>query len=119
VLHTLAGAEMVVASDLTMVECDRILIRAHAAQRLSDSRLTDLRALLVEAAAGWHVMRLDAETIERARRPFPREPIRTLDALHLASLLSVRAGVGGLALLTLDQRLRDAGRDLGLDVVPG
>jgi predicted nucleic acid-binding protein len=109
---------LVVASDLTMVECDRILIRTHAAQLLSDTRFADLKALLDEAAAGWHLLRLDADTIARARRPFPREPIRTLDALHLASALSARTGVGGLALLTLDRRLREAGRDLGLDVLP-
>lgn len=118
VVGALAGAERVLASDLTMVECDRILIRAHAAGRISDGRLADLRALLTSAAARWHMIRLDAEVIERARRPFPREPIRTLDALHLASALAARAGAGELALLSLDARIRAAGQDLAFDLLP-
>lgn len=118
VVRALAGAQRVLVSDLTMVECDRILIRAHAAGRVSDGRLADLRALLNAAAARWHLLRLDAEVIERARRPFPREPVRTLDALHLASALAARAGAGEMTLLSLDGRVRVAGRDLGFDVLP-
>jgi hypothetical protein len=64
-------------------------------------------------------LRLDLEVIERARRPFPGEPIRTLDALHLASALVARAAVPGLALLTLDAAVREAGRGLGFAVLPG
>lgn len=63
-------------------------------------------------------MRVDGEIIERARRPFPGEPIRTLDALHLASALVAGAAVGDLALLTLDERVRMAAAALGLRVVP-
>lgn len=118
VVGALAGAERVLASDLTMVECDRILICAHAAGRVSDGRLADLRVLLTSAAARWHMIRLHPGVIERARRPFPREPIRTLDALHLASALAARAGGGELALLSLDARIRAAGRDLGFDLLP-
>ncbi len=60
----------------------------------------------------------EAEVIERARRPFPGDPLRTLDALHLASVLVGGRGAGVLALLSLDGRIRAAGRELGLNVVP-
>ncbi|MBI4012078.1 MAG: hypothetical protein HY359_07230 [Candidatus Rokubacteria bacterium] len=60
----------------------------------------------------------EAEVIERARRPFPGDPLRTLDALHLASVLVAGRGAGALALLSLDGRIRAAGRELGLKVVP-
>jgi prevent-host-death family protein len=56
--------------------------------------------------------------VERARRPFPVEPVRTLDALHLASALVASARVTDLALLSLDERVRTAGRALGLPIVP-
>lgn len=118
VLRALGDAERVLASDLTLVECDRILIRTHTAGRLSESRLADLKALLSAAVAGWGLLRLDSEVIDRARRPFPREPVRALDALHLASALVARAGTGALGLLSVDQRVRAAGRDLGFDVLP-
>ena len=31
-------------------------------------------------ATGWHVLRVNADVVERARHRFPAEPIRTLDA---------------------------------------
>lgn len=55
---------------------------------------------------------------ERARRPFPREPIRTLDAIHLAFALLARSLVPGARLLSLDERLRASGEELGLSVSP-
>jgi predicted nucleic acid-binding protein len=115
----LSAAELVLASDLTFVECDRTIHRAQAAGRITEAQAADLRGHLVAAAAAWNLLRLDAEVVERARRPFPGEPIRTLDALHLASALVARAAVPGLALLSLDQRMRAAGRGLGLEVLPG
>ena len=63
-------------------------------------------------------MRIEGEVVERARRPFPVEPIRTLDAIHLASALLASARVADLGLLSLDERVRTAGRALGLPVVP-
>lgn len=85
---------------------------------ITEAQAADRRAVLVAATASWNVLRLDAEVIERARRPFPAEPIRTLDALHLASALVTRAAVPGLVLLSLDERMRAAGRGLGFEVLP-
>jgi hypothetical protein len=64
------------------------------------------------------VLRIGAEIVERARQPFPGEPIRTLDAIHLASVLVARSAVAGLALLSLDDRIRRTARRLGLRVRP-
>jgi predicted nucleic acid-binding protein len=108
----------VVASDLTLVECDRVLIRAHVSGRISEAGAAELRARLNEAAAAWSLLRLRADVIERDRARFPGEPLRTLDALHLASALMVRAAAGPLALLSLDQRIRAIGRELGFEVHP-
>lgn len=107
------------SSELTLVECDRALVRAKVMKRISEAVGSDRRAYLVAAAAHWHVLRLDAEMIDRARRPFPAEPIRTLDALHLGSALVARAAVPGLALLSLDDRLRASAQGLGFTVIPG
>jgi predicted nucleic acid-binding protein len=64
------------------------------------------------------VLRVAAEVVERARQPFPGEPIRTLDALHLASALVARSAVPGLQLLSLDDRLRRRAKALGFGIVP-
>ena len=76
------------------------------------------RALLDQAVAHWNLLRIDSEVVERARKPFPAEPLRALDAIHLASALIVAAGVPELTLLTLDQRIRRAARGLGLSITP-
>ena len=118
-VRTLLGeAETIVASDLTLIECDRVLLRAVALKELTEAAAADLRAHLNSAAAHWQVLRIAAEVVDRARQPFPGAPIRTLDAIHLASLLVARTAVLGLRLLSLDERVRQAARGLGIAVEP-
>lgn len=114
----LAGADLVVASDLTLIECDRVLQRAVNIGDLTEAEAADRHAHLVTVATRWHVLRIGAEIVERARQPFPGEPIRTLDAIHLSSAVVARAATAGIQLLSLDDRVRRAGTRLGLQVVP-
>ncbi len=114
--HALADAELVITSDLTLIECDRVLIRAQTREEISETEMSDRRAVLNLAAAHWQVLHIDAEVVERARRPFPAESVRTLDALHLASALVARSVVPGLAVLTQDERIRKAARQLGFNI---
>jgi predicted nucleic acid-binding protein len=76
------------------------------------------RAILEAVAVNWMVLKLDREVLERARRRFPAEPLRTLDALHIASALVARSAISDLALLSLDSRVRENGVALGFDVLP-
>jgi len=80
--------------------------------------LADRRRILAKAGAHWHRIPLRDEILDRAKRPFPVEPVRTLDAIHLASALVARSAVPDVALLTLDRRIREAGVGLGFEVVP-
>ena len=114
----LQESESVAASDLTLVECERALIRAVTIGEIEEAAAADRRARLSAAATRWHVWRLDFEVIQRARKPFPVEPIRTLDALHLAAALQARASLPGLELLSLDDRIRRAGKQLGFRLRP-
>lgn len=118
VVEALDGAEIVVASELTLIECDRTLLRARAAGELSDFETARRRNLLEAASAHWNLLPLGRDIVERARRPFPGEPLRTLDALHIASALAARSAVPGLALLTLDNRVRGSAAELGFRIVP-
>lgn len=114
----LASADMVIASDLTLVECDRVLIRATSLGEMTEATAATRRSVLNAAAARWHIVHLGREIIERARRPFPVEPIRTLDALHLATALVTRAAVADLEVLSLDSRIRTAATALGFPMQP-
>lgn len=118
VRRLLGESELVVASELTVVECDRVLIRATGANLLADADAADRQARLAGAASHWNLLELDDEVLERARRSFPVKPIRTLDALHLASALVARRAVPGLALLSLDERIRENGERLGFRIAP-
>ena len=118
VREILGKAELVIASDLTLLECDRVLIRAVALGEIEEAAAADRRAHLNAAAAHWHVLRLSSNIVDRARHPFPAEPIRTLDAIHLASALTARSSVAGLELLSLDDRVRRAGGQLGFRLQP-
>jgi predicted nucleic acid-binding protein len=114
----LSAAEVVLASQLTLVECSRVLIRAVRSGRLSEADAADREAVLGRVEGHWTLLGVDAEVIDRARRPFPLEPIRTLDAIHLASALVARAAVPGIALLSLDDRVRQGARHLGFEILP-
>jgi predicted nucleic acid-binding protein len=118
VLRHLAAAESVLASDLTLIECDRVLWRAAAVGELTEAEAADRRANLASVAAHWHVLRVAPEVVERCRKPFPVEPIRTLDAIHLASALLGRAAIAGLKILSLDDRVRRNAAALGFEVLP-
>lgn len=118
VRRSLAAADIIVASDLTLIECDRVILRAAAVGELTEAEAADRRAHLTAAASHWQILHVAPEIVERARQPFPGEPIRTLDAIHLASALVGRTAIVGLTLLSLDDRVRKAGKKLGLDITP-
>jgi predicted nucleic acid-binding protein len=118
VRKVLQHTELVMASDLTLVECDRVLIRAVTTGEIDEAAAADRRAHLNAAASHWHLWRVSPDIVERARHPFPAEPIRTLDAIHLATALAVRSAVPGVELLTLDDRIRRAAKQLGFQVRP-
>jgi hypothetical protein len=118
VRQLLTDADIIVTSELTLIECDRVLIRAIHLGELTEAEAADCRAELSAAASHWHIFRIADEVVSRVRHPFPGEPIRTLDAIHLASTLVARSAVLGLGLLSLDERVRNSARQLGIDVVP-
>ena len=118
VRESLSEAEVILASALTLIECDRALIKAVATGRLSEGKAADGHSLLRRISTHWVILSLDPEIVERARRPFPVEPIRALDALHLAYALFARSLVPEAALLSLDRRIRETGTALGLEVIP-
>lgn len=116
VQNHLDRADLVFSSDLLLVECDRTLIRAEAAGALSAAESASRRAALNQQSAYWMFLRIEGEVLERARRPFPLEPVRSLDALHLASLLVVRSIFADAEVLSFDERIRGNATALGFQL---
>lgn len=61
------------------------------------------------------LLELDRRVLARAREPFPL-PLRTLDALHLGSLLYLISAGQQVSLATYDDRMRQAARRLRIPV---
>lgn len=118
VAHALASADGLVSSALTLVEVDRALVRAVSSGRLSEAEAAAARRRFESVAARWAVLAITDEQIERARRPFPRDPVRSLDAIHLASALEFVADLGELGIVSLDERVRANAAFLGFPVLP-
>lgn len=117
-VHTLSDADLVIASDLTLIECDRVLICAITTKHISEAQVSDRRAMLARVSKHWTLFRVDSEIVARARQPFPQESIRILDAIHLATAIVARNLVPEIQLLTLNDRLRICGAQLGFDILP-
>jgi predicted nucleic acid-binding protein len=116
VQNHLDRADLVFSSDLLLVECDRTLIRAEATGAVSAAGSASRRAALNQQSAYWMFLRIEGEVLERARRPFPLEPVRSLDALHLATLLVVRSIFADAELLSFDERIRANATALGFQL---
>lgn len=86
-------------------------VRVHA-RKLASSHGEATRALLGRVA----FLELQPTLLARALEPFPA-PVRTLDALHLASALFLRERDSSLALATYDDCLESAARAVGLPTV--
>ena len=114
----LASASTVFASELTLLECNRAIRAAEALGRLDAVGARTARSRLEAATSLWNVHRIGGVIMDRARRPFPQEPVRALDALHLATALRISAFRRDLQVLTFDRRIRSNAAALGLDVLP-
>ncbi|HYO46431.1 MAG TPA: type II toxin-antitoxin system VapC family toxin [Gemmatimonadota bacterium] len=113
----LERADNVFSSELLLVECDRALIRAETSGEFSAADIARQRAVLNRESAYWTLLRIEGEVLERARRPFPLEPVRSLDAVHLSTLLVVRSIFADAELLSFDDRIRRNATALGFELV--
>ena len=80
--------------------------------------MTNRQVILRTAAQHWMLLGFASAVIERAQRTFPNEPVRTLDALHLAFALEANRLIPETKLLSLDRRIRESARKLGLEISP-
>lgn len=118
VIDQLQRADRVVASSLTGLECARGLSRSAAQGRISRAEELAALRLLDVAESGWDVHDLSDRVTTRARSPFPVEPICTLDALHLATVLLFQEAFGRITVLSFDERIRRNAEAFGVEVAP-
>jgi predicted nucleic acid-binding protein len=118
VLRALATASTVVTSELTSTEVGRSLHRLVATDQMDADAGERVWANYSVASQHWHMYRIDDEILLRARQAFPREPLRTLDAIHLSTAMRHAVEVGAPSVLSLDRHVRANAQALGLAIVP-
>jgi len=107
-----------VTSSLTWVEADRALRRARTVERLDGARLERAQRWIDAFLANCAELVLESSVLSRARQGFPVEPVRTLDALHLASILAWDQAIDRLTIASCDARVRDNAHALGFNLLP-
>jgi predicted nucleic acid-binding protein len=102
-----------VTSALTFAEAARALVRARKTGRLTpDQERAAVRALRTFERRCAVIAVTDA-VLKRAGRPFPTEPIRMLDAIHLATVELLGEPPPLVTVITRDRRVRDNAHALG------
>ncbi len=104
----IAAAPVLVASRLALVESARALLRVRIQGGVAESRLADARRELDTLWQRCELWELSSAVCDLASLLAPDKPLRTLDALHLATFVLARRRIDGLQLLTTDRRLDDA-----------
>jgi len=115
VREALQAAAKVATSRLTLIETRRVVHRAEREGRVTAAQAADLRAVFAQAASTWAALEVSDEVARRAEAGVPVEPVRTLDAIHLASALLLREVLPDLAIVTTDERVRSNAHALGFE----
>jgi len=110
------GGTRFVVSELTLVEARRSLVRLRELGTVSASDLDRLRSRLEQVAMRCDVIPMHPAVLARCAQPFPVEPVRTLDAIHLATLELLASEWAHLLVLTRDRRVAANAEALGLTV---
>ena len=112
--RSIDGAARVVSSVLTIVEAERAIARAEGLALITPAAAAQLRGLAARTIAQWSLLEVVPSVHRRAGQVFPRETVRTLDALHLASALELLMLHPDLRVLTLNDRIAANLEPLGL-----
>jgi hypothetical protein len=116
VLKALQTNGRYVTSALTLAEAGRAIVRARVVGRLTLAqeqaavgglRTFERRSFLVD---------VNRVVLARVGRPFPVEPVRTLDAVHLATAELLDEPPPLVTIVTRDKRVRDNAQALGYGV---
>jgi predicted nucleic acid-binding protein len=108
------SADRVVTSVLTLIEANRGIRRAANERRVTGIDASRLKKLLSQTTNGWELLEITPEIRIRAGEPFPVEPVRTLDAIHLATALRFAQVFTHISVLSFDERILANVEPLGL-----
>jgi hypothetical protein len=106
-----------ITSALTFPETERALFRARVVRRITAREERAALRGLRSFQRGCDVIAVTDAVLTRAGRPFPVEPIRTLDGIHLASIELLCEAPQLVTVVTRNGRVAKNARALGYVVV--
>ena len=109
-------ADRCVTSALTFAEASRAIIRARVSGRVSAEREQAIIRGLRTIERRWFIVEVTAAILARVAVRFPIEPIRTLDAIHLATAELLGEPPPLITIVTRDARVAGNARALGYAV---
>jgi predicted nucleic acid-binding protein len=105
-----------ITSALTIAETSRAVLRARLSGKVTAQQHRAAMLTLQRFARRCHIVSVTETILTRAGRPFPVEPIRTLDAIYLATAEALGEPHALLIIITRDLRVRENSSALGLPV---
>ena len=115
-LESVRAPGRTVISALTIAETARAILRARASARLTAAEERAAVGALRRFELRCFVIGVTDAVLARVRRPFPIEPMRTLDAVHLATVEILDEPPPLVVVVTRDTRVRDNAEALGYAV---
>lgn len=111
--RALRAAGRRITSALTSAEAYRAILRARASGRLNAMQERAVVRAIQTFLARCDIVAITDDVLARSGRPFPVEPIRTLDAIHLATAELLSEPPALVTVVTRNARVRDNAEVLG------
>jgi predicted nucleic acid-binding protein len=105
-------------SALTFAEARRAIRRARSTGRLDPAGAQSARRRVAEFERWSEVVPISDSVLQATGEEFPVEPVRTLEAIHLATLQLLAETLPELDLVSTDERVRENAKALGINVLP-
>ena len=102
-----------VTSALTVAEASRAILRARLSGRITAQQQRSALLTIQRFAQRTYVVSVTESILAQAGRRFPIEPVRTLDAIHLATAAALGEPLALVTVVTRDLRVRENAAALG------
>lgn len=115
--RSLRSATHRIASALTIAEGRRALVRSLALRLVNDDDYRDAALFITDFESTCEIVSISDEILKRVEGRFPVEPVRSLDAIHLATIEQLDLPRRSVRILTRDKRIIQNAEATGYRVV--
>jgi predicted nucleic acid-binding protein len=115
VIDTINHTDLIVTSELLRIETVRAVKRLYNEELITSEQMKSLLDIFDRHMKSWFIMSIDETIVTGSLKDFPAEPVRSLNAIHLATALEYKNLYPELKMLTKDKRILQNTEALGLN----